>query len=547
MITFTQITKSKDLAALTDYYVLDVRTTGPDPSTNAITSVSMLQIEDLEVLKEAVVRLSPETDLGDALEEGYFREEQTADSLARILIGQTLVSEPLTLQFLRVFLERFEYEGEIFFVPIGKLACSVFRDLNPGSIPELARQMEIPELDNAGLLRTAYFENEIFLKCRAAMGGKIRRSAKAMRSDRSKKASKKKRISDRTLIRWAESIWSVSPWVLVAAAFLVVFFVILNIPKKKDATVDRNKPPVSYLVLSWDQTGKYGTQTRARSGEDAVIQFRIPYGVYNVLNNNSIPVELYIVTDEKARTASDQSADDEDAVETNEAASDSGNEAVTETEKASAPTVQELSVGSGGQEEDFGLTKVTMRPNSNRQIIVDTDQYVTLSEDAKDLIFFYVSEVPEERESDTTGSDSDSGRVVYAYVKGTEVRFRKSPSLEGAIIDSMQNGQQVQVLGITGEWTHVQVQGDKGYIFSQFLTSEDPQAAAYAEKMAAAQATEDGTSGSTETVDQSQEATGDQSPADTADSTDTTQEETMAVESSTENTGLVTGSAQGEM
>ena len=192
MITFTQITKSKDLAALTDYYVLDVRTTGPDPSTNAITSVSMLQIEDLEVLKEAVVRLSPETDLGDALEEGYFREEQTADSLARILIGQTLVSEPLTLQFLRVFLERFEYEGEIFFVPIGKLACSVFRDLNPGSIPELARQMEIPELDNAGLLRTAYFENEIFLKCRAAMGGKIRRSAKAMRSDRSKKASKKK-------------------------------------------------------------------------------------------------------------------------------------------------------------------------------------------------------------------------------------------------------------------------------------------------------------------------------------------------------------------
>ena len=220
---------------------------------------------------------------------------------------------------------------------------------------------------------------------------------------------------------------------------------------------------------------------------------------------------------------------------------------MTETEKASAPTVQELSVGSGGQEEDFGPTKVTMRPNSNRQIIVDTDQYVTLSEDAKDLIFFYVSEVPEERESDTTVSDSDSGRVVYAYVKGTEVRFRKSPSLEGAIIDSMQNGQQVQVLGITGEWTHVQVQGDKGYIFSQFLTSEDPQAAAYAEKMAAAQATVDGTSGSAETVDQSQEATGDQAPSDTADSTDTTQEETMAVESSTENTGLDAGSAQGEM
>ena len=199
-------------------------------------------------------------------------------------------------------------------------------------------------------------------------------------------------------------------------------------------------------------------------------------------------------------------------------------------------------------EEEDGPVKITMRPNSKRTITIDTNQYLTLSEDANDLILFYVSEVPEEKDSDVTGHDNgDSGRVVYAYVKGTEVRFRKSPSLEGAIIDSMQNGQQVQVLGITGEWTHVQVQGDKGYIFSQFLTSEDPQAAAYAEKMAAAQATEDGTSGSTETVDQSQEATGDQSPADTADSTDTTQEETMAVESSTENTGLVTGSAQGEM
>ena len=74
--------------------------------------------------------------------------------------------------------------------------------------------------------------------------------------------------------------------------------------------------------------------------------------------------------------------------------------------------------------------------------------------------------------------------MVYAYVKGTEVRFRKSPSLEGAIIDSMQNGQQVQVLGVTGEGMHVAVQNEKGYIFSQFLTSEDPQAAAYEAKKA---------------------------------------------------------------
>lgn len=507
MITYTQITKSKELAPLRDYYVLDARTTGPDPAVNAISSISMLQIEDSEVVQEAVVRISPESDTEAAAEDGYFREEQTADSLARLLMGQVVVSEPTTLQFVRSLLERYEYEGEIFFVPIGKLACALFRDLNEGSIPELARQMEIPEVDNAGLLRTAYFENEIFLKCREAMGGKIRKSAKALRSDkaRTQKDRKKKRISDSTLFRWAETLWSVSPWVLVAAAFLVVFFVILNIPRKKDTTIDRNQPPVSYLVLSWDQTGKYGTQTKARGTEEASIEFRIPYGVYNVLNNNSIPVELNIITDEKAKAASATEKTEEE--KSDESGIDSA-EADIETEKASAPTAQELSVGnSGEEEEDYGPTKVTMRPNSSRQIIVDTDQYLTLSEEAKDLIFFYVSEVPEERESDTTGQDNGSGRVVYAYVKGTEVRFRKSPSLEGAIIDSMQNGQQVEVLGVTGEWTHVKVQSDKGYIFSQFLTSEDPQAAAYAEKIAAARAAEEQAQGNTApTDDQTQEA-----------------------------------------
>ena len=51
MITYKQITKSSDIASLSDYYVLDVRTTGPNPSLNAISSVSMLQIEDDLVIR----------------------------------------------------------------------------------------------------------------------------------------------------------------------------------------------------------------------------------------------------------------------------------------------------------------------------------------------------------------------------------------------------------------------------------------------------------------------------------------------------------------
>ena len=105
-----------------------------------------------------------------------------------------------------------------------------------------------------------------------------------------------------------------------------------------------------------------------------------------------------------------------------------------------AETSAEITLSADEEEEDAN-TSVTLRPNSSREITIDEEQYLTLSEDATELIFFYLSEVPEEKESDTTGQDSGSGRVVYAYVKGTEVRFRRAPSLEGQIIDTLNNGQ----------------------------------------------------------------------------------------------------------
>ena len=95
--------------------------------------------------------------------------------------------------------------------------------------------------------------------------------------------------------------------------------------------------------------------------------------------------------------------------------------------------------------------KKSLRPNSSRQVTVDEGQYLTLSENAENLVLFYLSPVPDEPVSDTTGQVSAMQTVVYAYVKGTEVRFRKAPSLEGQVIDSLNDGQQVQVLAVTGE------------------------------------------------------------------------------------------------
>ena len=110
MITFKQITKASAIASLSDYYVLDVRTTGPNPAVNAISSVSMLQVEDDLVIQEAVVRIASESDAGASSESGYYQAKQVADSMSRILTDQVVVAEPLSLQFLRALLERFDHQ-----------------------------------------------------------------------------------------------------------------------------------------------------------------------------------------------------------------------------------------------------------------------------------------------------------------------------------------------------------------------------------------------------------------------------------------------------
>ena len=443
MITYKQITKASAIASLSDYYVLDIRTTGPNPAVNAISSVSMLQVEDDLVIQEAVVRIASESDSGAATESGYYQAEQVAESMSRILIDQVVVAEPPALQFLRALLERFGHEGEIRFVPIGLLVKTMFPEVSSDSIQDLARQLEIPERSNTGLLRTAYFEHTLLRKCRTELGVSLPDEPEPEADTAaSASTSKRRRISSKTLKRWAKNVWSVSPWVVVGVAFLLVLFVVIHLPRKENTEVDRNKPTVNYLVLSWDETGKYGTRTRAHNDEEPVVEFRVPYGVYDVLNNNSIPVELTITTDKKAAATSSPSPSPSSESSPEASSDPSPDSALADStaEVVAAELSSSASVSPVNVDEEEGPVKITMRPNSKRTITIDTDQYLTLSENANDLILFYISEVPEEKESDVTGHDNgDSSRVVYAYVKGTEVRFRKSPSLEGAIIDSMDN------------------------------------------------------------------------------------------------------------
>ena len=467
MISFLQITKPEEILKLSDYYILDmISPDEPYSSTGANVSLSLLQISRYAVTRESSIQFSYKSiSAEEASASSVYPSGRIASSLANLLFNSPVIAEPSSLNSLRFLFEKHGYEGTILFLPVSKLVPALFPTVVPGSISELAGQLHIPDPDTDPSLITVYQINALLRRCQVALGGQLPviETPEDSSPDESPAAEKKKtprkKISNKTLKRWADTIWSVSPLFLILSAIIIVFFVFLLIPHGKEEPIDRNQAPINYLVLSWDKTGKYGLQPKAKNGLSSPIQFRIPYGVYNVLNNNSIPVELNIVTEGK------ESNDHSD--------SDDNSEAVDLSAKNASPAPDE-------EEEDTGPSKVTLRPNSSRQITVDTDQYVTLSEDASELIFFYLSEVPEEKESDTMGHDSGSHAVVYAYVKGTEVRFRKAPSLEGQVLNSLNNGQQVQVLGVTGEWTHVSVQDQKGYIFSQYLTSEDPQAAALA-------------------------------------------------------------------
>ena len=459
MILLSQIKQADRIVALSEYYALHICADGPDPDRNHISSVSVLKISDQKVQNEAFLPISSDEDRNP--DDGSYLIADIADGISKLLLGSVVAAEPDTVILLRSLLNRFDYEGEVQFLPACRLASALFPSVSGESIEKTAEELAIPTADFPTDLLEAYLEANILEHCRRALSNDgndlpavqnvLVQPFQKPKKTRQKRSSGKKirSVSDDTLSQMAKSAWTASPWVFGVLAIILLILAAILIPHAGEKKVDRNVAPVSYLVLSWDDPGKYGAQQKVRAGEENPIQFRIPYGVYNVLNNNSIPVELHVINENEEKSDNEEKTEEAVAAEIN--ASD-----LTE------------------DEDEPSNSRVIIRPNSSRQITIDTDQYLTLSEDAKDLIFFYLSAVPEEPESDTTGQVQAGQSVVYAYVKGSEVRFRRAPSLEGQIIETLNNGQQVQVLAISGEWTHVQIRDQKGYIFSQYLTSDDP-------------------------------------------------------------------------
>jgi len=81
---------------------------------------------------------------------------------------------------------------------------------------------------------------------------------------------------------------------------------------------------------------------------------------------------------------------------------------------------------------------------------------------------------------DNSGTDSEDDNVdtsvsvspvdpTDGYVKGNNVRMRSAPSLSASIIGEYFYGNKLTITGTSGDWTAVTVNGQSGYIYSQYV------------------------------------------------------------------------------
>ncbi len=62
-------------------------------------------------------------------------------------------------------------------------------------------------------------------------------------------------------------------------------------------------------------------------------------------------------------------------------------------------------------------------------------------------------------------------KYPFYTVTTDEVRLRKSASLKAIVVENVAKGEQIEVLGKTGKFYHVNVGGTKGYIHQDFVST----------------------------------------------------------------------------
>ena len=529
MVSCAWIRDAEEIRQIKDYFILDVETTGHDPARDRIIDFGMVRVTDDQVANEASTLVNPGVPINDeaAAITGIYDEdvanapryEQLAGSLAKLLLDSVVAvyDSGYALEFVRALLEESGYEGEIQVIDLARFARSACPDLAGLDLADMADELGL-ELDKerrvlARSLTCYYLMQECKSataqpKAKRGVGGLFRRSAElapeqaeeaeaapeaegeedseadeGVRKSRFDFASLSARfrglsLNDKILfgcaalclllalifipslsslffllaavviapisvIRDALAKWKIEGKLLaVVGLLLCVLALICRLPSPRQANhpAQTSETP-ALIILSWDKTGDYGTQVTLNpdtNSPSSFIAFHLPAGTYRVLNNSATTAQVTVYED--------------------------------------GTQINTLGLEEPIPAKDVPVAHVLA--GNTKEITVQEEQYVTVSDGAENVIFQYLAAIPEA----TPGLDSLTSTPmqdeVKAWVNGTEVRFRSTPSVNGFIMNTFDTGKEVVVTGTSGEWTAVTVDNQKGYIFSRYLSDTPPGGAA---------------------------------------------------------------------
>ena len=518
MLTYNELTSPQAIAALRDYLVLALRSTGPDPASDRVFQLGMLRVEDGQIVNRNSALIDPGlpipaelkelTGVSDEDAKGGLRYSQMAASLARLLQDGVVVADEEALGFVRHMLEGEGFAGKFAFVDVRTLAHSLMPELESDDPAAIAAALGAEAEDEPGILREAALRQAILSACqallpaedgegaahgqesadaadRAAPGSKKKGRFPLIRS-KARPAPKKKRRKDAFSGVWDMSSedfigyiaalasvvaalifmpsWSSLLYLLAALVFLPIralrrrlrrwrldgwrvlaiglaLFVLASVfkPHTPGAGKPRseNEGPPAFIILSWNEEGEYGQPWTAENDEgveESYIAFHLPVGIYRVLNNNAASAKVTVCDDVPEEKSTD---------------------------------IQDLML-------EESTRTVTVLASKSKELTLDEGQHLRLSENAENVIFQYLGEIPEVVVEEKDESEDPNATAVTAWVNGKEVRMRKSASVSAFIMATFDTGKEVLVTGETGDWTAVTVDNQKGYIYSRYITYEKP-------------------------------------------------------------------------
>lgn len=527
MITYYELTSPQAIAGLRDYLVLALRSTGPDPSVDRVFQLGMLRVQGSAVVNRNSTLIDPGRPIPPELSERCgitdadaargLSYPQMAFSLAALLLEGVVVADEEALGFVAKMLEAEGYEGKFAFVDVRTLASSLWPEQGYLECEALCGALSLRPEEAPGILHDASLRFSVLQACQEKIGvpdrgapeepaaapdavqTPIRQQEPPKTEEKKKKglfpliplksrpAPRKRRqkkdllgnvweMSTEDFVSYGAAIasviaaliflpsWASLLFLLAAVVFLplrplrrffrrfqlsgwkllllgVALFVLACVVKPhtpgsgKAHTTDDGPP--SFIILTWNETGEYGenwTAVNEDGSEESYIAFHLPSGIYRVLNNNTASAKVTVCDD----VPEEKSVD-----------------------------IQDLAL------EESSRT-VTVLASKSKEITLNEGQHLRLSEKAENVIFQYLSEIPEVAANEKDQTEDPNATAITAWVNADKVRLRKSASVSAFIMAEFNTGKEVLVTGTTGDWTAVTVDNQKGYIYSRYITYEKP-------------------------------------------------------------------------